>query len=350
MRSSHSDSRQELISIQLLRALASMMVLLGHMQIKERQYGDPGALVWQSFAIGDVGVDIFFVLSGFIIFYVAGASSRGLGSALTFMRHRFLRVFPIYWLLTVVALAVFLARPDLVNKSSQGRGTDVLASFLLYPTHGKLLIQNGWTLSYEFFFYFSFFFAILLLRPASRAVTVAGAAIASAALGLWLQPQGLLASFSTHSLVLEFGYGVLIGSWMAHRSSRSRLEEIVGFAALLASPALLFWVTSLPGDLPRGVVHGLPAALLVWAALCLERHLKRFARLKILGDSSYSLYLLHVLSMPALGMAWKHFGFGGAAGNATLMLLLFAGSVASSIVLYLWVEVPLTRALRRRFG
>ncbi|AXQ29919.1 acyltransferase [Solimonas sp. K1W22B-7] len=352
MSTRHLDSRQELISIQLLRALASILVLLAHLQIKERQYGDAGALIWQNFEIGAIGVDIFFVLSGFIIYYVAGASQRNLSAAGTFLRHRFVRVLPIYWTLTAVALLVFLLRPDLVNKSGVGRTTDIAASFLLYPTNDKLLIQNGWTLSYEFFFYFSFFFAIVAFRPAIRAWVVAGAAFICAALGMWLQPEGLLARFATNSLILEFGYGVVIGALLSGRRDRSRGEEISGALVFVAGAVAIAWVASLPGalPLPRGLCYGIPSAMLVWGALCLERRLGLLARFKILGDSSYSLYLLHVMSLPALGMVWRKIGFGGAAGNFTLLLFLFVGSIVSSIVLYRWVEVPLTRTLRRRFG
>lgn len=347
---SSTAARRELVSIQLLRALGSILVLLAHLQIKERQYGDSTALIWQGFGIGAIGVDIFFVLSGFIIFHVAGDIPSTWKAASTFMKHRFIRVVPLYWSLTAVALGVFLSHPELVNKSSS-KPTDIVASFLLLPTDDKLLIQNGWTLSYELLFYFAFFLSILLL-PASRRVYFALAAAVVAVLWGWIgTPTTVLGRFATDDLMLEFAFGVAIGALHSSAQQQSLFRPGPGLACALLATALIIWQGSFRVELPfvRGLRWGIPAALLLYAALSLETQLEKLRRLKILGDSSYSLYLLHPLTLPAVGMVWRKIGFGGALGNVVLLLVLFVSSIYASILLYRHFEAPLTSFLRRRF-
>lgn len=341
--------RSELVSIQLLRALAAILVLLAHLQIKERQYGDATNLVWQNFHFGSIGVDIFFVLSGFIIYYVAGASARSPAVAWQFMKHRFIRVLPLYWALSLVALLVFLVRPEMVNKSSD-KPTAILESFLLIPTDYKLLIQNGWTLSYEFLFYGVFCMLLLLTTQSWRAFALIGLAVLSVSLGLIFPSASVMVAFLTDDLLLEFAFGVLIG-FMLRRNTHLR-----HFAWPLAP---ILWVTTLAACIAvigghanwtglRGIDYGVPAALVVFTALSFERELESLRPLKILGDSSYSLYLSHVLTLPAAGMAWKYFQLNKLVGNEWLLIYLFTSSVSFGIILYFYFENPLTNYLRTR--
>lgn len=345
-----SPAKTELVSIQLLRALASLLVLLAHLQIKERQYGDVSSLIWQQFRVGSIGVDIFFVLSGFIIFHVAGRTPSTKVDAWKFMKNRFIRVLPLYWALSAVALIIFLAQPELVNKSST-KATAIWESFLLIPTDNKLLIQNGWTLSYEFLFYFAFFVVMLLLPLKFRAQTLFWAAFSSVFAGLLIEPNSVFARFITDDLLLEFAYGVLIGAIYQNSRIGCYFTAAWGSAAAVAALATIIFLACVPpsqGTL-RGIYFGVPAGLLVFAALALEKELSRLAPLKILGDSSYSLYLSHVLTLPAAGMIWVKLGLNTELSNVWLLIYLFVVSVGASIMLYQYFELPVTNQLRKRF-
>lgn len=137
-----------ILSIQYLRALACCMVLLSHISFKLKVHSI-NHLEW--FKIGELGVDLFFIISGFIMCLTADQKENRF---LDFMTKRLLRVIPIYWILTSVALIVYIYSPSLVNSS--GGSTSVIYSYLLLPTPEKYLINNGWTLSYEFYFYLLF--------------------------------------------------------------------------------------------------------------------------------------------------------------------------------------------------
>lgn len=338
------------MSIQLLRALASLLVLLAHLQIKERQYGDATALVWQQFRVGSIGVDIFFVLSGFIIFHIAGRIPSTTVDAWKFMKNRFIRVLPLYWALSAIALIIFLAQPELVNKSSN-KATGIWESFLLIPTDDKLLIQNGWTLSYEFLFYFAFFVTLLLLPLRFRAQALLLAAFSSVFIGVLIEPSSTFLRFVTDDLLLEFAYGVLIAAIYQRLDFQGYFKATWGSAAAVAAVAIVIFLAYIPpthGSL-RGVYFGAPAALIVFAALTFEKELLCLAPLKILGDSSYSLYLSHVLTLPAAGMIWVKLGLNATLPNMWLLIYLFTVSVGASIALYQYFELPLTNLLRKRF-
>ncbi|MEI8622584.1 acyltransferase [Pseudoalteromonas sp. B129b] len=142
------------LSIQYLRALAALMVLLTHTSFKLENNGSD-LLSW--FNIGGYGVDLFFIISGFIMCLTVQDKKINFT---TFMKQRVIRIIPLYWLMTSVALIIFFINPSLVNSS--GGVTSIISSYLLIPDGTKYLVNNGWTLSYEFFstLFFLFFYLI----------------------------------------------------------------------------------------------------------------------------------------------------------------------------------------------
>lgn len=92
-----------IISIQYLRGIAALFIVLSHIGYKDRQY----SLGTFNFDIGIIGVDIFFVISGFIMYYVSLDKPNGLPSILSFFKHRIIRIIPLYWLLTSIALIIY---------------------------------------------------------------------------------------------------------------------------------------------------------------------------------------------------------------------------------------------------
>ena len=136
---------KKILSIQWMRAIAILMVILQHAAWKGTQYST-NPLGWLK--VGEAGVDLFFIVSGFVICHVTYNKTP---APFEFVKARLVRILPLYWLLTCVALVVYLIKPELVNSS--GGITSVFHSFTLLPTSSKYLIRNGWTLSYELYFY-----------------------------------------------------------------------------------------------------------------------------------------------------------------------------------------------------
>jgi peptidoglycan/LPS O-acetylase OafA/YrhL len=159
--------RVKVQNVQALRGAAILLVVVYHTWTIERRYGGGPGLLSDWVAVGLSGVDLFFVISGFIMVTVTKSLVPGLTTATNFLYHRAARIYPIYWIYSLMLLPIFLVRPDMVN-SSQGNQVDLLASFLLLPQRLLPLLQVGWTLVHEIYFYliFALFLSIKRLRLA----------------------------------------------------------------------------------------------------------------------------------------------------------------------------------------
>lgn len=328
-----------ILPIQYLRGFAAFMVLLHHVAFKLERFGS-NPLGWLH--AGDVGVDVFFVISGFVMCHSVRDRHGSADSAFDFLRGRVARVIPLYWLLTTVALGVFLVAPRLVNSS--GGQTEILNSYLLLPTLGKYLIQNGWTLGYEFYFYLLFAVGVLLPRRVGIAL-VLGALALLVACGVVWAPTDAWGSFLTNQLLAEFAFGMLL--YLAYERG---VAVSNGVACGIAGVAVVGWGIVNIGHVTgsRVIDYGLPALLLSFAAVCRRSDgtPKPHRVLAWLGDSSYSLYLVHpfvVAAITVLAAPAVRYG----APSVVVGVAMVAASLLVGGLLYAKVERPLVRIARR---
>jgi peptidoglycan/LPS O-acetylase OafA/YrhL len=327
-----------LVSVQYLRALAAAMVLLHHVAWKGSQYGsDP--LAW--FKFGSAGVDLFFIISGYIM---CEATDGRRVDFTSFMKARFFRIVPLYWLLSLVALAAFLLWPSKVNSS--GGSTDVLYSFLLWPSADKYLIQNGWTLSYEFLFYG--LFALGLGFGRHRYVIAISVVVAMVLAGRVFEPSGVWGAFLTNAILLEFVMGIA-----AFHLFKQGFRANAGLSILLATVAITGFCFA--GELNTGVSrvigYGLPSLALFVAVRALEGRTGSFDRslagkvAGALGDSSYSMYLAHPFFLVAAAALMAKSGM--ASNGWLLITILFIGSLATGWYCHILLEKPMTKLIAR---
>lgn len=324
-------------SIQVLRGIAALLVVVHHSFL----YGHetkPGVF----FKSGAVGVDIFFAISGVVMFLTARGQTPG-----QFFLRRLVRIVPLFWFFMVVKIAFI----SLATFKSRGDGLDltyIIQSFLFIPARGAdghvfPLIGVSWTLQFEMYFYLVCAFA-LAFSPRRFVPVVCATIIAGVGAGLpWMLTQDTSPAplFILSPIALEFLGGVLAALiW----SKDFRLPIWVNIPILLAGAAALFVAPSQEiFDLTRFIWWGVPAAVITWAFLALEEQLP-FARMKfplLLGDASYAIYLAHTAVIPLLGSALNKLGFGLAAVPA-----LVVGSVVTGIAVHFVVEKPLLRGAR----
>lgn len=335
-----------IVSLQYLRAVAALMVVAFHASEKLGKMA--GATHPLSFTAGLAGVDIFFVISGFIM--LATTWDKDVTPA-AFARKRIERIVPLYWLLTLFVVAVVLVHPGLLSTASLD-ASHLAASLLFFPwphpvldAHMPLLVP-GWTLNYEMAFY-ALFAASLVLPGRYRVGILVSALCCAAFAGLFVAPD-TIAAFYLDSVILEFAAGLLLASvWRRGlRMSRTAALCLVGLGFL----GLHFGSET---ELPRIVWAGIPALMIVAGVVHADGTKdQRPLRLPmLLGDASYSIYLSHVIVLPVLAKAWSAAGYGsaGVEGPAFLALALLA-SAAAGAALYGAVERPLMRgfAARRR--
>jgi exopolysaccharide production protein ExoZ len=254
-------------SIQFLRGLAALSVVAFHTG-------------WTHTVLGAAGVDVFFVISGFIMQHV----SRRETTPIAFLRARILRVVPLYWLVTLAAAALHgIMDPARLAQSL------VFWPHLDAQGHAWPVLLQGWTLCYEMFFYG--LFAVSLLLP-HRLWLMTAALLILASAGVALHPSGPALETYTSPLLLEF----LAGMWLHRawhsgwlRRARPLLPGgVAAFAAQVMLPDPGNWHT---------LAWGVPALMVVAGSLSVESsgRLPQVRWLNALSSASYALYLTHTL-------------------------------------------------------
>lgn len=302
---------------------------------------------------GMAGVDLFFVLSGFIMTSMSlGKFGRG-GEASRFLTRRFLRIYPIYWAWCLPILAVFLMFPGMVN-SSHGR-PDLLRSFLLLPQHNLPLLLVAWTLVYEVFFYLVFAGALRWLRE-SRLVEVLCVWAFVVIGGHWLLRPGStdpLLGLMFSPLLLEFMMGCAVALCVSRLGGRTALAALaLGIAGFILGTVVFASLGEwFPSDWDRTLVYGTSSAALLAGIVAWERERGRtiLHRLSGLGDASYSLYLSHVPVMAMAGLVLHHLlPTALPAAHLTALFLTYAAAVVAGFASFRLLEAPMLRWCRDR--
>jgi exopolysaccharide production protein ExoZ len=322
----------KLEGLQALRALAALAVVLFH---AGRYVAEPlPALAWRW---GEFGVDVFFVVSGFVMMV---AVPRGAGWR-DFARRRAIRVLPMYWLATLLMATLLLAAPRLFVSAAITPAHFVL-SLLLVPHYSPAasgqvvpLLVPGWTLSYELYFYLVF---ALFLR-ASDALRVLGPAAVLLALFLLGRslPPAAGSDFLAQPLVFEFIFGLAAGAlWRRGWHCPPRLA----WALFTVAAVWLVFASTPAWRVPTAGVAGLA---MVWSLASVELRGRAGRMLVALGDASYSLYLLHPFVVGAAWFAWQRMGL---ASPAAFIVACLAASAVAGWVAWRAIEAPLIRTLR----
>ena len=329
-----------LVSLQILRFLAAFLVVLFHLGSGLEENFSLSSNV---FFFGADGVDVFFVLSGFIIAYTTDPA-RGV---LHFLKRRIARIVPLYWFLTSGVVLIALIGPNLLQ-STEVTPQTLWRSYLFLPYQKENgftqpILFLGWTLCYEAYFYAIFAVSLIAGRFAPWVACTVVYYIFLVGL-LW--PEGpALWRFYTDPIILEFLFGMLLHQlylhWPAMREGSLPIASGL-IAAGVAFYALLF-------DFPDVVGKGVPAALIVAAFLCLTLSGGRIvALLVLLGDASYSLYLSHpyILQLPIRTMG-EDVGF---IPTAIVTSCFIVVALLVSLVLFFAVERPAQGFLLWLFG
>ena len=338
-----SDSNVQ--SIQIMRGIASILVVLLHISVKGGQYGN-GAL--KGFTVGGSGVDLFFIISGYIMCFSTDGRQLNFSQ---FLLLRIRRIMPFYWLTTTVGLVIYLYDPKLVNSS--GGETSIWASYVLFPNGKKFLNANGWTLSFEFFFYLVF--AFFIGKGTDRAMRISSAILLIlVGLGLFFMHNGFAVYFITNNLYIEFVFGMGCFYWFNRRGAL--LGAGYGVALCLLGSLLL--AAEQAAHVPhqeewRGYLWGIPMLFVFAGLLGLEDMIRRVSSVVRtlfleIGNSSYSLYLVHPFVLSGTAMCLKHFKMASDPIFFTFALLI--PTVVAGHLAYLYIEKPLTAVAKKIFS
>lgn len=348
-----------LMQVQVLRALAAGAIALHHAQRDAETLQLQSGHSFQAWnpIPWSAGVDIFFVISGLIMVHASQRLFAKPGGARLFLTRRIARIVPLYWATITLYVAMGLLAPSLLNQNYMD-GWFVAASYLFVPAarpNGVVqpVYELGWTLNYEMLFYVLFAAAIILpLRWASAALLATLAALVI--VGQLAAPLPEPFAFWTNPILLEFAFGVMIGL-MCVSGIRLRGLARVGLAATgLASLLLVAAFPRIIWELPRLLVYGLPAALIVAAAALASGGSGRDSLLAkwgaAAGDASFALYLLHPFVIRATRVVFWQTGLAVHLGPFVFVVVALAASLGVALISYRCFEKPLTHHTRRLLG
>ena len=295
-----------LASVRVLRATAALLVVLYHVQIMLASRPE------QVSNLGASGVDVFFVISGFIMMYGQYDNFQSPGASKWFIRNRIIRIVPLYYLFTTLSIFILLVLPSLYANLRFDLKQAIFSYLFLFSTNSAgqagMIVGVAWTLAYEMFFYV--LFTILLRYPRKYAVPglfgiFLFGNVFTFALGL---NQAILTVFS-HTITFEFIFGCIIALAVRRRLTPPLVVSfvLVGLGVLGLVLTSSFGLLVNYDDNTRFLVYGVPAAALVGGAVFLESAGLRVLRaprwLLLVGDSSYSLYLAHEYALAIFAVA-----------------------------------------------
>jgi exopolysaccharide production protein ExoZ len=328
-----------LVYIQILRFFAALAVVAFHvLGAPPKGFEVPESALSFALSYGGRGVDLFFVISGFVIFYATHCSKL---TPADFLRRRVERIVPLYFFVIFVVTMLAITLPAIFGAPGWYTPRHIIKSlaFIAFTDGDMPVVYVGWSLEYEMYFYLAVALLMALTHDVWRNIVVIFSAAAflgqipgvAAALGNY--------AFFTDPMILEFVLGVIVGRVFVN----GRVGWQIPVAAACAIAAVL---VSDPAS--RVIVSGVPSACLVAAAAWLSRKRghpswpeRALARL---GDASYSIYLAQVETVSLASVA--------VAGliPAIPPLLLLTGTtcivVALGLALNLVVERPLLKLCR----
>ncbi|MEP2102398.1 MAG: acyltransferase [Parasphingorhabdus sp.] len=336
------DDKRKIHSIQFLRFVAASLVVLfhAHLAISSRLLPSPAdSYELYLFGFGAVGVHIFFVISGYIMVLTNSRPGKSF-DAPRFFKKRIIRIYPIYWLLA----ALYILVNSIMGPGYDFSAYELIAALLLIPGNAPLIIGPAWTLSFEMYFYlifgvamlFGLFRGIFMLSVVFSLMIVFGVVV-----GPFQQPLAML----TSSLLIEF----IFGAWIGYLTINRKLPRWIGVIATICSLGLFGAGVAIGYEsLPSIIIWGIPSAFLILGVVIMEQyHLPQFVeKLSPLGDSSYTLYLAHILIITLLITVSK------AAGLSFIPILVMTAiftaiAVCVSHIFHLRIEAPMTKMLTR---
>jgi len=362
---------KRLVSIQALRGVAALLVLFFHLAEFQREMAvgnlsDINLIsgIWDR---GWAGVDLFFIISGFIMVYVARDIGNTIRDMRRFILSRIIRIYPLWWVCSGIMAGYFWivygmpAAPDRVSDLGEALRYSA-KSFLLMPQDVPPLLGLGWSLIHEMYFYI-IFAGILILPRKYLPVALSSWGMVTIFLALFIPPASYgrsLLELAASPLTLEFiagGLGAycILKGWVF----KPRIFLIAGVLLAFLGLVIFPYVTFNPYTAARVTVFLIPFLCLVygWVGCEIKGELTPPQWLVSLGNWSYSLYLTHYIVLVALRRLYRildpgalNVGASGVLDNIIFALLALSLSILTACVFYNLIERPSLRFMKNRMS
>ncbi|HHD7780874.1 TPA: acyltransferase family protein [Klebsiella pneumoniae] len=323
--------KNELNQIQWLRAIAAILVVITHFTGKPYSV----KLFDHEFSSGAIGVDIFFIISGFIMMYVSDLKKQ---YPIKFILNRFIRILPVHYFFLFILIIIFLIKPDMINSSVSK--TYVWESFLLVPAlrnDAEYLNPVIWTLCYEMMFYLIFCVSLNLKNLTTSAIATTLVISAIVFSGFFYKGDNIYISAATDSISLEFCYGMLL--YVFYKKGFLTFHWLL---PLMLSIILYFVLKQF--DFYRFIKLGIPSALIFISFLNMKN--SKITFLNFLDKISYEIYICHIMVISASYLILFRLGVFNIFAYATLTSVLI---LISAYLINIFISNK-ALSLKKKFG
>jgi exopolysaccharide production protein ExoZ len=348
--------------LQIFRGIAAIFVLSAHASL----YFDD-RYFFGIMREGTSGVDFFFVLSGFIIYYVHHNDIGKPNRFLVYLKKRFIRIYPIYWFYTFIYVLIIFTvylLSDRIIAPYFSDINDLIKSLSLYPLNRNLgestIIAPAWSLSYEIMFYIIFGITILIKQKYSRMIIVAWVFLIFAIFFQLIKINNFIISeFIFNPMNLEFLCGCLI-AFLTLKFSKFD-KYYLAFIVLGIIYLIFSWMNGLYHVFNTSGIkvftYGISYSLIIFGAVLMMKYkvminntesgrIKKF--FVYLGDASYSIYLIHFIPLFLLSIAVRKSNISHVMNSSVVITILIILMIAISCASYKFIEKPLTLSLKRK--
>ncbi|MEI7026098.1 acyltransferase family protein [Paenibacillus sp. y28] len=338
---------KKLLLIQAARAIVPLLVVLLHTSQFSAKYFD-----YRFLGMTDIpysgGVDFFFVLSGFMLYYVFHQDFGKKEKFKAFLLGRLLRIYPVYWCILACIVPIYFLVPD-YGVGYETQPWVIVKSFLLFPQEHNPVLGVAWSLVYTVFYYLVFSLLIGLPPWLSRSLIALWLLITACAALQIVRLEPFLLRFMFNAEFLKFALGAFTAHAIMNYSFRFGLPAaaagIIGFPLCWLNYAYSWF----PLDLSVGYTVFSILTILGLSSLDQKKQITLPRFIHHLGSASYAIYLTNQPAISVLSKLFHAIHLPDYVSRPVSASLLIAGAILAGSLTHLFVEKPLTSQLKRRF-
>lgn len=335
--------RKKLVLIQLSRALVPILVMLHHLSTTMMDYY--GFNIWNlAYLPLSGGVYYFFSLSGFMAYYIYRRKFGKKGQLADFLTNRFIRIYPLYWIVTLVFLLLAFLFPWFATGAERDIGVILTSIFLIpNPQWKDPFVIVAWSLEHTIYFYLAFSVLFLSPRLLGQSLFAAWGLFSVVALFGWVYIDHFLFDFMFAPFNLMFLAGVFSAWLILHVKIPLRIGYLFTAIGLAGFP--ITWVNSVQGFMAVSFEMSLGIAiaflLVGLGAIDLQKDIHIPQALHQLGNAAFSIYLVHNIVLDLFSEWMDRLGMYEVLGGVGMSAVLVALMIFFGMAAHFKVELPL---------
>lgn len=338
-----------LYPLQVYRGFAAIIVVLFHLSGEMKSRYNTNEVI-NFFSFGHSGVEFFFVLSGFIIYYIHKQDIGNKEKLKIFIWKRFTRIYPIYWFVLLLMIILYNTIVSL-GFGYHRDPIEIVKAVVLFPTNHLSYNPVSWTLSNEILFYMFFSLLIINKRIGLLLLSTWQLIIVYFIFGPLLKDVNYLINFifSAYNILFMFGILAALLTDKYPLMFRTKIRFFIIGNLLFILTALLDVYTNAEYNTTL-LLYGLSSFLIIINSVNykLNDFFKSRKILLLLGNASFSIYLVHLFSISFISKIFIKIDIRNYISDTSIYVLMAFFSIFIGVFVYKIIEVPLLNYIKKR--